>query len=92
MTVFLPQPGEKLALLEKTNFVKTITSSNLLGMHVKASLVTVAHEEKTLFKALNLQAPPAGQVWTSYYFQGSTRLALRVQMGCPADRLTWYTC
>jgi hypothetical protein len=48
-------------------------------VNVKASLVKAAHGEKAFRKAQTLlQAPPTGQVWKSYHFQGSTRLALRL--------------
>jgi hypothetical protein len=42
---------------------------------------------KELRKAEAMQAPPAGQVWTSYYFQGSTRLAIRVQVNGEGDQV-----
>jgi YD repeat-containing protein len=59
----------------------TMPGSSLPGVHVKASLVKVSHGEKAYHKAQRLlQAPPAGQVWRSYYFQGAARLALRVQV------------
>jgi hypothetical protein len=35
---------------------------------------------RELRKAQTIQAPPAGQVWRSYYFQGARRLAVRVQV------------
>jgi RHS repeat-associated protein len=62
--------------------------SSLLGVHVKASLVKVSHGEKTFRKAQTLlQAPPTGQVWKSYYFQGATRLAMRVQVNGVGDKV-----
>jgi RHS repeat-associated protein len=34
-----------------------------------------------------LQTPPAGQVWRSYYFAGSVRIAMRVQVNGSADQV-----
>jgi RHS repeat-associated protein len=65
----------------------TMPGSSLVGVHVKASLVKMAHKGNAYRKALTLQAPPAGQVWRSYYFQGSVRLALRVQVNGAADKV-----
>jgi RHS repeat-associated protein len=61
--------------------------SSLKGVHVKASLVKVAHKGNAYRKAQALQAPPSGQVWKSYYFKGATRLALRVQVNGAADQV-----
>jgi RHS repeat-associated protein len=72
----------------RTNFGGgTLPGSSLLGMHVKASLVKAAHHEKAYQKALPLLTPPTGQVWKSYYFQGSVRLALRVQVNGVTDKV-----
>ena len=40
-----------------------------------------------LRKAQLLQAPPAGHAWTSYYFAGSARIAMRVQVNGTADQV-----
>jgi hypothetical protein len=66
----------------------TMPGSSLPGVHVKASLLKAAHKGNAYHKAQRLlQAPPAGQVWRSYYFQGSTRLALRVQVNGVGDQV-----
>ena len=74
--------------------------ASLLGVHVKASLVKFAHE-KAYHKVQTLLTPPSGQVWKSYYFAGSVRIAVRVGGGAvtlaqalfrPAPRLDpWST-
>jgi RHS repeat-associated protein len=56
-------------------------------VHVKASLVKAAHEKAYRKVQTLLQAPPTGQVWKSYYFQGSTRLAMRVQVNGVGDKV-----
>jgi RHS repeat-associated protein len=65
----------------------TMPGSSLVGVHVKASLVKAAHEEKEYRKAQTMLAPPSGQVWRSYYFQGATRLAMRVQVNGVTDQV-----
>jgi RHS repeat-associated protein len=66
----------------------TVPGSSLVGMKVKASLVKVAHDEKAFRKAQTLlQAPPSGQVWKSYYFSGSVRIAMRVQVNGVGDKV-----
>jgi RHS repeat-associated protein len=67
--------------------VQNLGQGSLLGVHVKASLVKAAYHEKAFRKAQTLQAPPTGQVWKSYYFQGATRLALRVQVNGVGDKV-----
>jgi hypothetical protein len=56
-------------------------------VHVRASLVKAAHNEKIYQKALLLLTPPSGQVWRSYYFQGVTRIAMRVQVNGVGDKV-----
>jgi hypothetical protein len=56
-------------------------------VHVKASLVKAALHEKVFHKLQLLLPPPSGQVWKSYYFQGATRLALRVQVNGSTDKV-----
>jgi RHS repeat-associated protein len=46
-----------------------------------------AGRAKELSKALTMQAPPSGQVWKNYYFQGAARLALRVQVNGVGDQV-----
>jgi hypothetical protein len=49
--------------------------------------VKVFHRGNELRKTQLLQAPPSGQVWTSYYFTGSVRIAMRVQVNGSADQV-----
>ena len=42
---------------------------------VENALVKIAHRGNELRKAQLLLTPPTGQVWTSYYFAGSARIA-----------------
>jgi len=65
----------------------TMPSGSLMGVHVKASLVKVAHRNQELRKAQLLQTPPSGQVWRSYYFAGATRIAMRVQVNGVMDKV-----
>jgi RHS repeat-associated protein len=65
----------------------TMPGSSLVGKNVRASLVKAARDEKDYRKAQILTAPPTGQVWRSYYFQGATRLALRVQVNGVTDKV-----
>jgi len=61
--------------------------SSLPGGHIKASLLKVAHRGNTLRKSQSLQPPPSGQVWKSYYFAGSVRIAMRVQVNGVGDKV-----
>jgi hypothetical protein len=63
------------------------------GSKVRAlenALVKIAHRGNELRKAQLLQAPPSGQVWTSYYFAGSTRIAMRVQVNGSSDQVYYF--
>jgi RHS repeat-associated protein len=54
---------------------------------VENKLVKLSHRGNELRKAQLLQAPPAGQVWRSYYFAGSARIAMRVQVNGSGDQV-----
>ena len=64
-----------------------MAGGSLFRVKVKASLVKVAHGEKAFRKAQVLVSPPSGQEWRSYYFQGSVRLAMRVQVNGVGDKV-----
>jgi RHS repeat-associated protein len=54
---------------------------------VENRLVKVRHRNGELIKAQLLQAPPSGHAWTSYYFAGSARIAMRVQVNGSTDQV-----
>ena len=54
---------------------------------VENALVKIAHRGNELRKAQILQTPPAGHAWTSYYFAGSARIAMRVQVSGSGDQV-----
>ena len=76
--------------------VQNLGQGYIPGSKVRAAenrLEKVRRRNGELRKAQLLQAPPAGQVWRSYYFVGSARIAMRVQVNgsnrpgvLPADR------
>src|SRR5512143_2054637 len=67
----------------------TMPGSSLPGVHVKASWVKAAKRNGELRKAQTLQTPPSGQVWRSYYFVGSVRIAMRVQVNGVGDKVNY---
>jgi RHS repeat-associated protein len=54
---------------------------------VENNLVKIYHRGNELRKAQLLQAPPSGHAWTSYYFAGSARIAMRVQVNGSGDQV-----
>ena len=70
--------------------VQNLGQGYILGSKVRAvenNLVKIAHRGNELRKAQSLQAPPAGHAWTSYYFAGSARVAMRLQVNGTADQV-----
>jgi hypothetical protein len=74
--------------------VQNLGQGYLPGGHVRASLEkrvrrsrTHIHRGNELRKAQVLQSPPTGQAWTSYYFAGSARIAMRVQVNGSTDQV-----
>ena len=67
--------------------VQNLGQGYLPGGHVKASLVKVFHRGNEFRKAQVMQAPPAGHAWRSYYFAGSARIAMRVQVNGSTDQV-----